>query len=139
MSTEPHYVPRTTIEDPLFLQGLSSILAPYYARNAPNDEIQQVTDRAESFFLASQNSSDQPTTSAGGSTSEPPPPATGATSDKPPYPLSFAHLAQLISSGQPIPGIKEIPDLVTEETPTESREAIRKKPWEDMSEHPQSG
>lgn len=29
------------------------ILEPYYARNAPQDEIAQVVQRAEAFFLSS--------------------------------------------------------------------------------------
>ncbi|GAA5889854.1 hypothetical protein JCM16303_002397, partial [Sporobolomyces ruberrimus] len=52
-TTESYLTPRTTITDPLFLQGLSSILAPYYARQASREEIQEVTERAESFYLAS--------------------------------------------------------------------------------------
>ncbi|KAF2238450.1 hypothetical protein EV356DRAFT_529427 [Viridothelium virens] len=47
-----------------------------------------------------------------------------------PYPASFAQVVELISSGQPIPGIKEIPDTVLTGQETESSTAKRKKPWE---------
>ncbi|KAL9097798.1 MAG: hypothetical protein Q9165_000124 [Trypethelium subeluteriae] len=47
-----------------------------------------------------------------------------------PYPASFAQVVELISSGQPIPGIKEIPDTVLAGQGTESSTAKRKKPWE---------
>ncbi|GAA5840003.1 hypothetical protein JCM3766R1_000638 [Sporobolomyces carnicolor] len=133
------YTPRITIHDPVFLQGLSSILAPYYERNAEPDEIQQVTDRAESFYLASPQpdnpASDRPAAHADSplASSLDSPSSTAATStesDQPPYPLSFAHLAQLIATGAPIPGIRDIPDKVTEERPSESTRPIQRKPWE---------
>jgi hypothetical protein len=47
-----------------------------------------------------------------------------------PYPLSFNHVVELIAAGQPIPGIKEIPDTVLEGQASESVKAKRKKPWE---------
>jgi hypothetical protein len=47
-----------------------------------------------------------------------------------PYPTSFAHIVELITSGQPVPGIKEIPNTVLEGQGTESVKARRKKPWE---------
>ncbi|GAA5897267.1 DUF5572 domain-containing protein [Sporobolomyces salmoneus] len=142
-----YYTPRTTITDPLFLQGLSSILAPYYERQATPDEIQEVTERAESFYLSSQASQSQPSPAPtesltsvpliSSSSSENSPSTSTATSaststnpDEPPYPLSFAHLAHLISTGAPIPGIKEIPDKLTEERPSESTREVRRKPWE---------
>ncbi|ORY89101.1 hypothetical protein BCR35DRAFT_192511 [Leucosporidium creatinivorum] len=39
--------------DPAFLEGLKSILEPYYARGASQEEIQEVTARAEAFYLQS--------------------------------------------------------------------------------------
>ncbi|KAL8993838.1 MAG: hypothetical protein Q9169_006047 [Polycauliona sp. 2 TL-2023] len=47
-----------------------------------------------------------------------------------PYPSSFSQIVDLITKGEPIPGIKEIPDtlLVGQESSPET--ARRKKPWE---------
>lgn len=50
--------------------------------------------------------------------------------DKAPYPTSFAHIVELITTGQPIPGIREIPNKISEEKPSESVRSKRKKPWE---------
>ncbi|KAF2085808.1 hypothetical protein K490DRAFT_17245, partial [Saccharata proteae CBS 121410] len=47
-----------------------------------------------------------------------------------PYPTSFAQIVELITTGQPIPGIKEVPDTVLEGQGTEPVAAKRKKPWE---------
>lgn len=47
-----------------------------------------------------------------------------------PYPTSFAQIVALISSGEPVPGIKDIPDTVLEGQGTQARKARRKKPWE---------
>lgn len=35
--------------------------------------------------------------------------------------LSFAELSDLIQSGKPIPGIKEIPDVLNEQQPSEAQ------------------
>jgi hypothetical protein len=48
----------------------------------------------------------------------------------PSYPTSFAHIVELITSGQPIPGIKEIPPTVLEGQGTQASKPRRKKPWE---------
>ena len=47
-----------------------------------------------------------------------------------PYPTTFAHIVELITSGQPIPGIMEIPNTVLEGQGTQPEKARRKKPWE---------
>lgn len=47
-----------------------------------------------------------------------------------PYPKSFAEIVELITSGKPIPGIKEIPNELSDEPPSESVEPQRRKPWE---------
>ncbi|ORY89094.1 hypothetical protein BCR35DRAFT_192378 [Leucosporidium creatinivorum] len=39
--------------DPAFIEGLKSILEPYYARGASQEEIQEVTARAEAFYVQS--------------------------------------------------------------------------------------
>ena len=67
------------------------------------------------------------------SSSVPPnlPPVTASTSDQTaPYPMSFNHIVSLISSGEPVPGIKEIPDTVLEGQASEAMSEKRKKPWE---------
>ncbi|KAK0615526.1 Uncharacterized protein DIS24_g11733 [Lasiodiplodia hormozganensis] len=57
-------------------------------------------------------------------------PAEGEQQGEAPYPTSFAHIVELITSGQPIPGIKEIPDTVLEGQGSASTASKRKKPWE---------
>ncbi|KAF2182837.1 hypothetical protein K469DRAFT_636238 [Zopfia rhizophila CBS 207.26] len=47
-----------------------------------------------------------------------------------PYPTSFAHIVELVTTGQPIPGIKEIPNTVLTGQGTQAVKAKRKKPWE---------
>ncbi|KAF1938851.1 hypothetical protein EJ02DRAFT_505172 [Clathrospora elynae] len=55
-----------------------------------------------------------------------------ANSSEPPapYPTSFAHIVELITSGQPVPGIKDIPPTVLEGQGTQATKSRRKKPWE---------
>ncbi|KAH7025450.1 hypothetical protein B0J12DRAFT_746219 [Macrophomina phaseolina] len=62
----------------------------------------------------------------------PPPPPSGQQQqqEEAPYPTSFAHIVELITTGQPIPGIKEIPDTVLEGQGSASTASKRKKPWE---------
>ena len=59
-------------------------------------------------------------------------PTSTAVSDKQaaPYPLSFNHVVDLITSGEPIPGIKEVPDTVLEGQASNTTKLARKKPWE---------
>lgn len=47
-----------------------------------------------------------------------------------PYPSSFARIVELIASGQPIPGVREIPDTVLHGQASESTAPRRRKPWE---------
>lgn len=48
----------------------------------------------------------------------------------PQYPQTFASLVQLIQSGAPIPGIKEIPPTVLTGQATVPTASKRRKPWE---------
>ena len=48
----------------------------------------------------------------------------------PPYPLSFNQIVELVTAGQPIPGIKDIPNTVLEGRASEATRGTRKKPWE---------
>ena len=56
----------------------------------------------------------------------------GTSSSEPPapYPSSFSQIVELITTGQPIPGIKEIPNTVLEGQDSQAAPAKRKKPWE---------
>lgn len=47
-----------------------------------------------------------------------------------PYPTLFAHIVELITNGQPVPGIKDIPNTILEGQGTEPSKPRRKKPWE---------
>ena len=47
-----------------------------------------------------------------------------------PYPISFSHIVELITSGGPIPGIKEVPDTVLEGQASLPTTVKRRKPWE---------
>ncbi|KAF9883031.1 hypothetical protein FE257_004314 [Aspergillus nanangensis] len=49
---------------------------------------------------------------------------------EPTYPSSFAHIVELITTGQPIPGIQEIPDTVLAGHDSLSSKPRRRKPWE---------
>lgn len=46
------------------------------------------------------------------------------------YPSKFAQIVELIQSGKPVPGIKEIPDTVLHGQGTSSSAKQRRKPWE---------
>lgn len=52
------------------------------------------------------------------------------TNDEPPYSSNYQNLAELILSGKPVPGIKEIPPVVLTDQGSEPLAAQRKKPWE---------
>jgi hypothetical protein len=51
-------------------------------------------------------------------------------SDKPPNPTRFDEIVALITSGKPIPGIREIPPTVLSDQATKSTASKRRKPWE---------
>lgn len=52
------------------------------------------------------------------------------THPEPVYPSSFAHIVELITTGQPIPGIQNIPDTVLTGHDRSSEKPRRRKPWE---------
>ncbi|KAK3169938.1 hypothetical protein OEA41_009322 [Lepraria neglecta] len=57
--------------------------------------------------------------------------ATTTSSEPPaPYPTSFSQIVELITNGQPIPGIQEVPDTVLEGQASQATTTKRKKPWE---------
>ena len=47
-----------------------------------------------------------------------------------PYPTSFSQIVDLITSGQPIPGVKQVPDTLLAGQESQPISAKRKKPWE---------
>ncbi|KAL8872628.1 MAG: hypothetical protein Q9174_001768 [Haloplaca sp. 1 TL-2023] len=47
-----------------------------------------------------------------------------------PYPTSFSQIVDLITKGEPIPGIKDIPDTLLTGQESVAATAKRKKPWE---------
>lgn len=47
-----------------------------------------------------------------------------------PYPTSFSQIVDLITKGEPIPGIKEVPDTLLTGQQSAPTAAKRKKPWE---------
>ncbi|KGO36643.1 hypothetical protein PEX1_026200 [Penicillium expansum] len=53
-----------------------------------------------------------------------------STNPEPAYPSSFAHIVELITTGQPIPGIQDIPDTVLSGHDISSEKPRRRKPWE---------
>ncbi|KAF2660820.1 hypothetical protein K491DRAFT_648563 [Lophiostoma macrostomum CBS 122681] len=63
-------------------------------------------------------------------------PSSDANEPPAPYPTSFAHIVNLVTTGQPIPGIKEIPNTVLTGQGTEPAKARRKKPWEKDEQGP---
>lgn len=61
--------------------------------------------------------------------------------DQPRYPLSFDELAEMIATGAHIPGIREIPDKINEEPPSEPvlAKSQMRKPWEGAPQTTQAG
>lgn len=57
-------------------------------------------------------------------------PSNNQKASEPAYPSSFAHIVELITTGQPIPGIQQIPDTVLAGHETPSKVTRRRKPWE---------
>ena len=106
-------------------QGLASLLAPLIARGASQEEQDALAARARAFYEQRRAAEQPPTAIA-----EPQPAA-----DEPAYPSSFAHVAQLIATGAPIPGIKHVPDKLNEAPAPEPQLAGKvagagRKPWE---------
>ncbi|KAK6200150.1 uncharacterized protein RJT21DRAFT_121045 [Scheffersomyces amazonensis] len=53
-----------------------------------------------------------------------------SSSSDPPYSSNYQELVELIISGKPVPGIKQIPDTVLTEESSKSQASQRVKPWE---------
>ena len=50
-----------------------------------------------------------------------------------PYPLSFSNIVDLITSGQPVPGVKDIPNTVLDGQASRAIQPQRRKPWETVN------
>ncbi|KAF9954445.1 hypothetical protein BGZ72_004582 [Mortierella alpina] len=57
-------------------------------------------------------------------------PSTTSAGADPSYPKSFQEICELIASGKPIPGIRQIPNNLAEGTPSEAKLAPKLKPWQ---------
>ncbi|KAI9687429.1 MAG: hypothetical protein M1820_010442 [Bogoriella megaspora] len=89
--------------------------------NPPDRDLQATVPQASSQAIESSAATSTEATTTSSSTSV----------DQPaPYPKSFAEVVELIQSGKPILGIKDIPSTVLTGQGTESAAAKRKKPWE---------
>ncbi|KAI9105739.1 hypothetical protein DFS34DRAFT_26476 [Phlyctochytrium arcticum] len=143
--------------DQRFQQGLSSILAKYAHTPLSEDEKlaqENAVEKAKCFYFDKFVSpftyaqlqrwkESKPTIP---DTSQPPsshqstpavPLETASTTDtssssetQPRYPSSFQELCEMVARGEEVPGIKEIPDKLNEQKPSESKMAPKKKPWE---------
>lgn len=133
-----------------FQQGLQEILGNYLelmkerdplATAIPPAERALLIDQAKSFFFCSQtgnilNLDDFEQWKRDGgykfdksakiSEVEDETPATNET----PYSSNYQELVDLIVSGKPVPGIKEIPDTVLSDQKSEAKASQRLKPWE---------
>ncbi|RKO86568.1 hypothetical protein BDK51DRAFT_5637, partial [Blyttiomyces helicus] len=72
-------------------------------------------------------------TASSPSTSPAPPPESepeGAADGEPRYPRSFHELCEMVARGEPIPGIRTIPDKLNDAPPSVSVLGQRRKPWE---------
>ncbi|KAG0243113.1 hypothetical protein BGW41_002975 [Actinomortierella wolfii] len=129
--------------DANFQAGLKSILAKQQEKTA--DEQKEAIDNAKFFYFSrfveafdlneykawkssrqapsGQDSTVAPTSAPSQSTATP-------SSAEPTYPKSFQEICELIASGKPIPGIRQIPNNLAEGTPSEAKMAPRRKPWE---------
>lgn len=82
-------------------------------------------------WLASRSQSAEDSQKANAGTDLPDSPSANTPSlSEPTYPSSFAHIVELIATGQPIPGIQEIPDTVLTGHDISSEKPPRRKPWE---------
>lgn len=138
-----------------FQDGLSEILQGHLEQlkesdptvdRIPAPQKQQLIDQAKSFFFCSHtgnilNLDDYYTwkRNNGGKItyvdeSESQPESTPAEAAEAPYSNNYQHVVDLIVSGKPVPGIKQIPDTVLLEQSSKSEAPIRRKPWETNTE-----
>lgn len=138
-----------------FQEGLSEILEGHLqqlresdptADRIPAPQKQQLIDQAKLFFFCShtgnilnledyyawKRNNGGKITYVEESVSEPEKPA--SESSEVPYSNNYQHVVDLIVSGKPVPGIKEIPDTILPEQSSKAEAPIRRKPWETNKE-----
>lgn len=59
-----------------------------------------------------------------------------STPEDAPYSSNYQQLVELIVSGKPVPGIKDIPDTVLADQKSEASAPARKKPWDIQTKEP---
>ncbi|QFZ29737.1 hypothetical protein EJF18_60249 [Clavispora lusitaniae] len=147
---------------PEFQEGLAQILDGHleslkekdpHATQIPPADKQQLVDQAKSFYFCSQTGhilnlddfyawkrnnggkitllgNEHSDSEHAGQTSVAAPEAPQET----PYSSNYQHLVELIVSGKPVPGIKQIPDTVLSGQESKSQAPMRTKPWEKKTE-----
>lgn len=134
-----------------FKEGLKEILDGFLENMKEQDpsvtaipalDKQQLIDQAKSFFYCShtgnilnlddynqwkRSNGDKHVKSKNITEIEEPQPSSDTLT---PYSSNYQELVQLIMSGKPVPGIKEIPDTVLPEKSSKSTAQQRTKPWE---------
>ncbi|KAI9877752.1 MAG: hypothetical protein M1830_002917 [Pleopsidium flavum] len=138
-------------EDAEFQGGLTAILGP----NPSPEQADELTLRARCFYYARKfdvpidfsayktwrlqhqpSSINAHVAATNGTLTNYPSPLDSVTTTLPstnppaPYPPTFSQIVDLITTGQPIPGIKDIPDTVLAGQETQTTTAKRSKPWE---------
>ncbi|KAK9237484.1 hypothetical protein V1525DRAFT_426223 [Lipomyces kononenkoae] len=90
---------------------------------SPSSPLSSASEPVPSTSTPGQPALLSPASVSGGSTSE-------NEKDTAPYPSSFAHIVELITSGKEIPGIKQIPNILLGDTASSHSEIPqRQKPW----------
>ncbi|ORY04204.1 hypothetical protein K493DRAFT_57368 [Basidiobolus meristosporus CBS 931.73] len=126
-------------EDKSFQVGLRSILE--LQKDKPKEEVDVAIEKAKFFYYSKciqkvdykeylQWKAKQELSKTSEDASTLPSAVDTADDVGPEYPKSFQEICELIASGKPIPGIKQIPNKLSEVTPSESTLKPRPKPWE---------
>ncbi|KNE63678.1 hypothetical protein AMAG_08775 [Allomyces macrogynus ATCC 38327] len=128
--------------DATFQSGLAAILARTDAAD-PSARARATTKAKQFYYHKLQQAAGHATASAPATVGavaattvhEPTAPAdtNTAADDEPAYPATFAEIVKLVSEGKPVPGIRDIPDVLNTAPPAVSRMAAPRKPWEQAS------
>lgn len=98
-----------------------------YDRNQKISEITDDSIEKVAEIEPAQKISDEPALKG---TEEPTVSKEATDSNAPPYSSNYQELVELIISGKPVPGTKDIPDTVFTEKSSKSQAKPRVKPWE---------
>jgi len=111
----------TSLEmSPQFVESLESADGRQWARNALEDMVTNI----DSVIAQRKAPPPAPPKSA------PPPSPSPSSSDQPTYPTPFADVVRMQQQGITPPGIKTIPDKLSEDAPSKSFMQAPPKPWE---------